>query len=615
MERNVEDNSSESRLLREQSLYTLVALPIELLVYVFSFVTSARDKVKLRYVSQRSRAAVETPSLWRDFTWSHFDFREERSIKSVFKSCGGHVKRLSFPDFVIPVKLFQHCSNVVQLCLPSAKLTVNQLRTAMQYMKTLQYLDISWTPRIEIKGLLLISTNLKELTIREQVKGSSFHTAFLVVLLNEWASLRLTPYTLNIVSSILSSVRDALGQWMPSRPSSADHTSYLKVYKNYEVFLGLAPTFPAFQLQFVGQNCTIPYVAARNYGLLGLDSDSLVLSDRTVGDGKVVVHKAIVMGSGSVQTGPLSINNIEFVTYFDAAQSDFYSGHIEQLAIACPNLQQLNLMHNVNCLKNLQGLRAVATFCKNLAGLNIVGISVKEVECCVKLWEILVDLQLTYLAIELCCLLCFEENDQTKQIIIGLYQKCLKMKALESYYENNCANCIENEQSLQLSNFPSLILCITKLIDIVDISEKLRYLKYTGGNMYNSWSIANCNLEQLCILSDQLALPDSFMNAISAHGGLVHVILSINFVTQTGIAALIENSPSLITCHVHIRTGAVWCILFNPKDFRSRLEKKYSHRKLFLCGSYRLVKGMMSFHELHDLMRQQTMDLASLWTY
>ena len=614
MERNVEDNSSETRLLCEQSLYTLVALPIELLVYVFSFVTSARDKVKLRYVSQRLRAAVETPSLWRDFTWSHFDFREERSIKSVFKSCGGHVKRLSFPDLVIPVKLLQQCSNVVQLCLPSATLSVNQLRKVMRSIKQLQYLDISWTSRDDIKRLLLINTNLKELTIREQVQDSSFHSAFLL-LLNEWAAIRLTPRTLNIVTSALASVVDVFGEWVPSRPSLANHSSYLKVYKSFEVLIGLAPTFPAFQLQFVGQHCTVPYVVARNYGLLGLDSDRLVLTDRIIGNREI--YKALmVKSSGNEQVGPICIVNIEFLTHFDVAQCDtFYTGHLEQLAVACPNLQHLNLLDNVNCLKCLQGLRAIATCCQKLEGLNIVGISVKEVECCVKLWEILVDLQLTYLAIELCCLQCFVGNDQTKHtIIIGLYQKCLKMKALESYCENYCTNCIENDQPLQLSNFPSLIHCITDDIDI-NICEKLRYLRYTGNNISCSWTIADFNLEQLCIISDQLALPDSFMNTISAHGGLVHVILSVNFVTQTGIAALIENSPSLITCHVHIRTGAVWCILFNPKDFKSRLEKKYSHRKLFLCGSFHLVKGKICIHELRDLLRLHTVDLTSLWSY
>ena len=141
MERQTVDNRRSSRLLLPS--FTLVDFPMELLVYIISFVTSSRDRVKLCYVSQRLRA-VETPSLWREFTWPNFDFREEQSIMNVLKSCGRHVIRLSFPNLVIPVESLHHCGNVLRLSLPSVKLSLYQLRTVMQCMKKLQYLDILW---------------------------------------------------------------------------------------------------------------------------------------------------------------------------------------------------------------------------------------------------------------------------------------------------------------------------------------------------------------------------------------------------------------------------------------------------------------------------------------
>ena len=52
---------------------------------------------------------------------------------------------------------------------------------------------------------------------------------------------------------------------------------------------------------------------------------------------------------------------------------------------ACPNLQQLGLLKNVNCLKSLQGLRVIATYCQKLEDLNIIGVSVELVENCVQL--------------------------------------------------------------------------------------------------------------------------------------------------------------------------------------------------------------------------------------
>ena len=89
-------DAESSRLLSGEKplLCSLSSLPMELIVYLLSFVTSARDKVILRYVSQRLRAAVESSPLWRNFTWSHFDVREENSLRSLFESCGcvGRVK-------------------------------------------------------------------------------------------------------------------------------------------------------------------------------------------------------------------------------------------------------------------------------------------------------------------------------------------------------------------------------------------------------------------------------------------------------------------------------------------------------------------------------------------
>jgi len=66
------------------------------------------------------------------------------------------------------------------------------------------------------------------------------------------------------------------------------------------------------------------------------------------------------------------------------------------------------MQKNVRCLKRLQGLRAIANSCQKLKGLNIIQISVDDIGSSIQLWELLlVALQLTYLSIDLCCLLCY----------------------------------------------------------------------------------------------------------------------------------------------------------------------------------------------------------------
>jgi len=56
----------------------------------------------------------------------------------------------------------------------------------------------------------------------------------------------------------------------------------------------------------------------------------------------------------SINHTPLDVTSIEFLTHFSSSGYEFFkSEHLEKLAIACPNLQQLNLMGNVDSLKKL----------------------------------------------------------------------------------------------------------------------------------------------------------------------------------------------------------------------------------------------------------------------
>jgi len=86
---------------------SILNLPVELLVYIASFLATMRDKVKLRYVSQKLRAISETPSLWRVFVWPYYDCREEGSLIKSLKPCRRFIKKLDFPDHVAPPTLFK----------------------------------------------------------------------------------------------------------------------------------------------------------------------------------------------------------------------------------------------------------------------------------------------------------------------------------------------------------------------------------------------------------------------------------------------------------------------------------------------------------------------------
>ena len=72
--------------------------------------------------------------------------------------------------------------------------------------------------------------------------------------------------------------------------------------------------------------------------------------------------------------------HLHTVSYVDISYENVNSNHLQQLAVECPNLQQLYLKGNVDCLKDLQGLCAIVNTCQNLKSLNLAGISVSFIE-------------------------------------------------------------------------------------------------------------------------------------------------------------------------------------------------------------------------------------------
>ena len=137
---------------------------------------------------------------------------------------------------------------------------------------------------------------------------------------------------------------------------------------------------------------------ASTFEILGFTEDSLLLTDFTT-SGKTV-HKAEFFSRFAYIIPVIvdislnrSVADLTFVTDFDftfiSYSARIYSGHLEQLAAACPNLQRLNLQNNHHCLNSLKGLQMVVNCCHNLQGLNLMYIPIREVECQIRLWEYL----------------------------------------------------------------------------------------------------------------------------------------------------------------------------------------------------------------------------------
>ena len=552
---------------------TLLALPTELLVHIALFLTEARDKANLRYVSRRLRSVSETPSLWNEFVWPYYHTADEGCVNNVLKMCGSHLKRLSFPHHMTSSKLtnmLEYCSNVIELSLPTTNLYPEQLGKTLLAMKHLQNLTIQWNTDIKHLLEVVVGTNMQELMIVVATKTEPIvHSTKSWI--HYWMVKQFVPQKLNIYTAFQSFYRDYKAAmwncWISTNSKSPAHSiGHLKLYNSMKVPLNFSPVLPAFQLEF-GQDVDSPFVNASSIGILGLNNDLLELTDCTC-NGKMAC-KAKVEYSCDVKVARNQVNhrisNLEFVTDFDVMIGwPFCSEQLEQLAVTCLNLQRLNLYKSMYCLKSLQGLRAIATFCNNLQGLNLSGIPVSEVEDQTQLWEILSDMKLTHLAIDFCVLLPSAEN---KQKLIVLFQKCTQLQALQCD-NSHCLICDSKFVDISisvLSQFKALMHYIIfvgfyhspiTLQGVLTTCKELKYLNYTTDN-YNTEklsSLTHNNLQQIRLKSISTVIPNSFMSTISSHGGLVHVVLCVRSVTSEGVTVVVSNSPNLLTFHaiVHV---------------------------------------------------------------
>jgi len=591
---------------RAEYLDRLLILPMELLLYIVSFLDSVRDKAKLRYVSRTFRNVIETPSLWREFQWSYYDYREEYCVKNLMKMCGKYVRVVSFPDHVTPSKLvemLQYCCGVTHLSLPvRTKLTSEQLREIVECMTQLQSINLLWE-NASIKPLLT-GVHLKELTIYTSKEPRIFQW------LQDWAVEGFVPQNLSIVANVTS--RFVLGllvdwqNWSSKVPADHRGTALLNFYVSLKVPLNLAPPLPVFQLHY-GPSATLPFISASQFGILsGLKKDMLLLTESNF-NGKVV-HKAVAVSSKMFQNSfdakvCCKVTDLRLVTHFDVAFCDkFNSNHLEQLSVTCPNLQQLNLRNNTVCLKNLQGLQSIAQNCEKLQGINLLGVPVINIESHLLLWETICHMKLTHLAVELCVVRTAVNNYAYKQTLSGLFKKCLSLKVL-TIHARVCKECGKSDSSIfsLFPHFPALASCTLvnmiyheSVVQNLTRCKNLQYLHlssydcYPGSKPLSSASI--CSLQQVCLESHCTDITSTFMETVSARGGLQHVILLVNSMTIDGIATLVKNSPMLITCRVvTIKTiDDEQYEIPTVKLLKMTLMERFSHRKLFTMGSYQV---------------------------
>ena len=597
----------------------LLMLPTELLVYIFSFVSSLRDRVKLRYVSNWLRCIVEgTPSLWKEFVWPYYDSREEYRVKEALKACGQHVKILSFPYCRVPsilVEMLQYCSNVQRLSLPLTRFDNELVTKALSHAGCLQALDLQTVEfntfnQDDFRQLLNNVSHLRELIVDIDCNGC------LLNYLRIWMEAKCRPPNLNAFSTTRNFMTMHFSSFIPPATNAN-----VRLYDRFKMApLRFTSQLPFFQMHFEesGQLTTL-CVKLSDYGILGLEEDVAVMNDCWYG-GRML-HAVRYRNEHIVRrlTWPHTTTfcNPSCTTHCTFSQCySLHSGHLEQLAIACPNLQRLSLLDCDCCLESLQGLKAIAGHCRYLQGLNILGIHVSKVEDHVVLWEVLSKMRLTHLAVEFCLL---RSEAANKEKLVCLYQNCWTIRAIQCHSCPTSCGDFTVKDVMMVSYFPSLNRCFSRINSsckqntvVQDMIRNCKTLK-CASFIASHWLLLilahNHNLQQLYLDSPDTVALDDFMTSVSAYGGLVHVVMVVGSVSTEGITSLMMNSPKLMTLEVitdHIRH-----INMGLDNFNASLKEVYSSRT---SGHY-MVRYRGYDHKSLQLkvLSERGTDLLPLW--
>ena len=412
------------------------------------------------------------------------------------------------------------------------------------------------------------------------------------------------PCNLNFVLEMLELINidfvEPLLRWIDAPLKG--YTSYFKLYYNFEIPLDLFPNLPFYQLE-ISQTVIQPFVSASKFGLLDLEYDVFLLADR-VCNGKRLCKADNYLINFSRDEHFL-VNNP--VTSLDSVTElticlDFNNPEaLEQIPTVCPNIQRLSIINCGNFQRILEEFRLIALHCLDLRGLNLLDCpgEVKDY----RMWELLSDMKLTHLFLETCCLFGINSDEQK---LANFFQKCSSLQALqiEKASEINCEACQLTERKANwslLSYFPALKYCrlrvyhLTVLPDVINSCKQLTILSCFGfSRAVPVLSACSCILQQISINERMLSIPDIFLETVSAHGGLVHVVLIVKSVSNLGITNLVRNSPKLLTCLISMNE-----FLTDDRDtidnFKDNLQQMFPGRKLFSVGRFHLEISIHGF--------------------
>ena len=525
---------------------TLINLPMEILVKILLYLP-IRDRMGMRHISQRFRDAAEIPLLWKEFTV--YSQISQPCLKryhvgimaNLLKVIGEHVRKV-YVSCMQTGKTLQmvrntNWRNVTHLILyDSDYLRIIQSMPHLQNLKLmLQLYGIYHTVSEDMDYLYAVEDMVRLLEIIEgRIRKLDCYLTdsreeYVVGGIQEFANKgHVLPSIINIFSSFcitatnntLYSPRVTPKLFKFWSTSAFNLSSFeINLYDTETIIpMNIFPPVPVRKYKFGAAEATPTLIRLSDHGIVNLKDKIFHLSEY-IDDHGMISH-AVTLDHGDCQSlieeRHLYCTHLHTVSYVDISYQNVNSNHLQQLAVVCPNLQQLYLKGNVNCLKDLQGLHAIVNTCQNLKSLNLAGISVSLAESYLLLWELLSSIKkLTYLAIDLCMILLYDFDDDDEQKLFTMCKGCHSLLALDVHLgedhreweyiwcqysgRESCIECNSVNENFLFSHFPSLAYCAIWDIEYSSVAYAFtdcRHLKYLHNN-YRSFILTKtkCHID------------------------------------------------------------------------------------------------------------------------
>ena len=493
---------------------TLINLPTEILVKILFYLPIC-DRMGMRHISQRFRYVAEIPLLWKEFTVYNQENRpclkryHVGIMANLLKVIGEHVRKV-YVSNMLTEKVLQmvwntNWRNVTDLILYDGDY-LSEFIQSMPHLQNLKLMcglygyyhiaseDIDYSCAVvDMAGLLgIIEGRIRKLDC--YLMNSCEHE-YVVGGIQKFANEgHVLPSIINIFSEFwikatnndntVNSPRVTFKLFKFWSKSAFNLSSFeINLYDHTETIpMNIFPHVPVRTYKFGAAEATPTLIRFSDYGIVNLKDRIFHLSEY-IDDHGMISH-VVTLDHGDcrhslLEERHLSCTHLHTVSYVDISYQNVNSNHLQQLAVVCPNLQQLYLKGNVNCLKDLQGLHAIVNTCQNLKSLNLAGISALLVESYLLLWELLSSIKkLTYLAIDLCMILLYDFDDDDEQKLFTMCKGCHSLLALDIYLgeghrereyrkytwcqhrgRERSIECNNINENFLFSHFPSLAYC------------------------------------------------------------------------------------------------------------------------------------------------------------